>query len=108
MADLTDFGIVSIDTALTKQFRRKRSAQVSGPVLTSGGGFHAARAYGIEDEIQASGDGDLPADFALGGAGPTIAGLTGGVTLVEQVDERQNNEGYNEWESRASHAPSAA
>ncbi|MFK5920913.1 MAG: hypothetical protein QM496_01935 [Verrucomicrobiota bacterium] len=108
MPAITSFGIVSIGTALTEEFRLKKSVDVSTPTLTSVGGFHAATAYGEIYEFSASGKGDVPADFALGGGGPTIAGLTGGVTLIESTDEDQSNTGRNGWSASGTHAAGAA
>lgn len=107
MADLDDFGIVSIDTAFTSQFTLKNTLQETPPVLTEGGEFSAAWAFKEEYMFDAQGAGDLPADFALAGAGPTIAGLTGGVTLIDKAGEGQKVGEANGWTASGEHAPSA-
>lgn len=107
MAALDDFGIVSIDTALTAQFNLKNTLQETPPVLDEGGEFSNAWAFKEEYMFEAQGAGDLPADFALAGAGPTIAGLTGGVTLIDKAGEGQKVGEANGWTAGGEHAPQA-
>jgi hypothetical protein len=107
MADLDDFGIVSITTALTSQFNLKNTLQETPPVLTEDGEFSNAWAFKEEYMFEAQGAGDLPADFALAGAGPTIAGLTGGVTLIDKAGEAQKVGEANGWTAGGEHAPAA-
>lgn len=107
MADLDDFGIVSIETALTSKFTLKNKLQGTPAVLTEGGEFAHKFAWGEEYMFDAEGAGDLPADFALAGAGPTIAGLTGGVTLIDQAGEGQKLGDANGWTGSGEHAPQA-
>lgn len=106
---LTDFGITAIDTALVERFRLKKMVQVGTPVQTSGGEFSSNNTYGEEWEFSAEGKGPLPADFAIGGTGPTngIDGLTGGITLVESTEESQQVGEEESWEASGSHAPAA-
>lgn len=107
MADLDDFGISSIDTAFTRQFNLKNTLQETPPVLTEVGEFSAAWAFNEEYMFDAEGAGHLPADFALAGAGPTIAGLTGGVTLIDKAGEGQKVGEANGWTASGEHAPAA-
>lgn len=107
MADLDSFGIVSISTALTKKFTVKNSLQETPVVLTSAGAFSTAFAFGEEFMFDAEGAGDIPADFALAGAGPTIAGLTGGVSLIDKAGESQSVGNANGWTASGEHAPAA-
>lgn len=107
MADLDSFGIVSIDTALTRKFSVKNSLQETPVVLTSEGAFSHAFGFGEEWMFDAEGAGDLPADFALAGVGPTVAGLTGGVSLIDKAGESQSVGNANGWTASGEHAPSA-
>jgi hypothetical protein len=107
MATIDAFGIQSINTALTRQFRLRKSVQTGDPVLTNVGAFHHQCAFNEEFMFEAEGSGDLPADFALASAGPTISGLSGGITIVDSVDERQTVGNPNEWSASGEHAPDA-
>lgn len=105
MAALDDFGIVSIDTALTRQFKLTRSLSLGDVVLTEAGLFNHACAYNEEVMFEAEGSGDLPSDFGLAGAGPTVSGLSGGVSLVDSTGESQTTGNPNEWTASGEHAP---
>jgi hypothetical protein len=107
MADLDDFGIVSIDTALTSQFKLTRSLSQGDVVLTEAGLFHHACAFNEEVMFEAEGYGDLPSDFGLASAGPTVSGLSGGVSLVDTAGQSQRTGNPNEWSASGEHAPDA-
>ena len=107
MADLDDFGIASISTALTKKLTVKNSLQETDAVLTSVGAFSTAFAYGEEWMFDGEGAGDIPADFALAGVGPTISGLTGGVQIIDKAGESQSVGSANGWSASGEHAPAA-
>lgn len=107
MADLDDFGIVSIATAFTRKFGLKNTLQETPVVLTEVGEFSTAWAFNEEYMFDAEGAGDLPADFALAGVGPTITGLTGGVTLIDKAGEGQKVGEANGWSASGEHAPAA-
>lgn len=108
MPEIDDFGVVSINTALTRRFKLRAQVAVPAPVLTSVGAFSQNATYGKDFEFDADGAGDLPADFALAGDGPTIAGITGGVTVVFKTAEKQALGQHNDWSAGGEHAPSAA
>lgn len=107
MPSLSDFGIVSVDTALVKNFKLRKSVEMPEPVLTSAGLFNKAGTYGGDFVFEADGSGDLPADFDLAGGGPSgnISGLSGGTTVVLNVGERQGIGRHNEWSANGEHAP---
>ncbi len=107
MADLDDFGIVSIDTAFTRQFSLRNSVQATPVVLDETGEFAHGFTFKEEWMFDAEGAGDLPADFALAGVGPTIAGLTGGVTLIDKAGESQKVGEAAGWKGSGEHAPAA-
>lgn len=107
MADLDDFGIASISTALTSQFTLRNTLQESEVILDEDGLFHHACAYGEEWMFEAEGAGDIPADFALAGSGMTIVGVTGGVTVVDSSGERQQTGQANRWTGSGEIAPDA-
>jgi hypothetical protein len=107
MADLDDFGIASISTALVSKFTTKNTLQETEPVLTSVGAFSTGFAYGEEWMFDSEGAGDLPADFALAGVGPTVSGLTGGVQLIDKAGESQSVGSANGWTASGEHAPDA-
>lgn len=107
MADLDDFGIASISTALVSKFTTKNSLQETDVVLTTVGAFSTAFAYNEEWMFDAEGAGDLPADFALAGVGPTVAGLTGGIQLIDKAGESQSVGSANGWTASGEHAPLA-
>lgn len=104
---LSDFGIVSISTALTRNFKKRKTVEVPDPVLNEDGEFHQNATYGADFAFEADGSGDLPADFALAGDGPTIAGLSGGATVVLRIGESQAIGRHNDWSASGEHAPSA-
>lgn len=108
MADLDTFGIQSISTALVRQFRRRTTLQTGDVVLTSVGAFNHACAYNEEHFFEAEGNGDLPADFAIASAGPTISGLSGGISIVDSASERQRTGQPNDWSASGEYAPDAA
>lgn len=108
MADLTSFGIVSVSTALTRRFTLRKEVEEGNVALTAGGEFSHACTYGPKYMFDVEGNGDLQADFALAGSGPTIAGLTGGVTLVESTGKSQRMGNPNEWSASGEHAPDAS
>lgn len=107
MADLDDFGVSSIDTALTRQFKLTHSLTKGDVVLTEVGLFHHACAYNEEVMFEGEGFGDLPADFGLAGAGPTITGLSGGVSLVDSIGRAMRTGNPNEWSGSGEHAGAA-
>lgn len=103
---ISDYGIVSIETALTTKFSKRKKVEPGTPVLSNGGTFVTNVAKGLSWDISAEGAGDLPADFTVGGAGPTIDGLSGGSTIIEEADETQTNDGEpNRWTAKGVHAP---
>jgi hypothetical protein len=108
MPALDTFGIQSISTALTRQFRLRKTVQTGDVVLTSVGAFNHLCAYNEEYMFDGEGSGDLPADFALAGAGPTISGLSGGITVIDSTGERQRTGQPNDWTASGEHAPDAA
>lgn len=109
MAQLSDFGIVSIGTALTRRFKLRTMVEVPEPVLNEAGEFRQNATYGAGDyTFDAEGAGDLPGDFAIGGGGPAIDGLTGGVSLVLRVGEKQSLGRHNEWTASGEHAANAS
>ncbi len=108
MADLDTFGIQSVSTALVRQFRRRTTTQQGDVVLTSVGVFNHACTYNRENFFEAEGSGDLPADFAIASAGPTISGLTGGISIVDSVSERQRTGQANDWTAGGEYAEDAA
>src|SRR5690606_1046796 len=101
------FGITSIATALVEQFRKRKKLSTTAPVGKSQGAFNSAFAYGEEWEFSVTGRGALPADVPIAGAGPAVAGWTGGVTLIESTDEGETSEEEPTWEASGSHAPDA-
>jgi len=108
MPTIDAFGIQSVTTALVRQIRIRRTLQTGDVVLTTVGAFHHACAYNEETMFEAEGSGDLPNDFALASAGPTITGLTGGISIVDSVSERQRTGNPNDWSASGEHAPDAA
>ena len=108
MATIDAFGIQSISTALTRQFRLRKTVQTSDVVMTSVGAFHHGCAYQEEYMFEGEGSGDLPSDFALASVGPTISGLSGGITIVDSTGERQRTGQPNDWTASGEHAPDAA
>lgn len=105
MPSLSDFGIVSIATALTRRFKLRKEVTMAEPALTSAGLFSKAGTYGGDYVFEAEGNGDLPADFAVAGAGANITGLSGGTTLVLSAGEKQGVGRHNEWSASGEHAP---
>jgi len=107
MPSLDDFGIVSIDTAFTRQFALRNTLQETPVVLDETGEFAHAFAFKEEYMFDAEGAGDLPADFALASTGPAIAGLTGGVSVIDKAGEGQKVGDAAGWKASGEHAPAA-
>lgn len=107
MSDLDDFGVSSITTAFVEKFTMKNELQETDVVRTSVGLFSTSFAYGEEWMFDSEGAGDIPADFALAGVGPAIAGLTGGVTLIDKAGASQSVGSANGWTAGGEHAPAA-
>jgi hypothetical protein len=108
MANLDDTGIQSIGTALVDTFEVERQIKVSDPVTDSDGSFYTAQGYDPTHTFSAKGMGDIPIAFALGGAGPAIAGITGGVSIITDLEEGNKNDGNNNWGMGGQHFPGAA
>ncbi|HRQ87680.1 MAG TPA: hypothetical protein PLA50_02715 [Bacteroidia bacterium] len=105
---LEDYGIVSISTALVTKFTKRKKVEPGTPVLTSIGAFVQNIAKKLMWEISAEGVGDLPADFTVAGDGPSVSGISGGVTIVEEAEESQTSDGEpSKWSAKAVTAPSA-
>ena len=105
---LEDYGITSVSTALVSKLTRRKKVEPGTPVLTSEGAFHTNVAKNPIFEIEAEGFGDLPGDFALGSGGPTVVGISGGITIIEEAEESQAALGDpNKWTAKAVNAPSA-
>ncbi|MHA1544625.1 MAG: hypothetical protein ACTSU8_05770 [Alphaproteobacteria bacterium] len=94
----TDFGIKAMATAKTTNFRLKKSVEVGSVVLDEGGLFSSNVTYGEMWEFSAEGSGDLPADGTIGGSGPTIGYVTGGISLIDSTDENQSVGEEQAWE----------
>jgi len=77
-------------------------------VTESNGAFHAAEAYDPTHNFSAKGMGDIPVAYALAGAGPAIAGITGGVSIITDLEEGNKNDGHNNWGMSGSHFPGAS
>ncbi len=107
---LSDYGIVSISTASTASLSLRKKVEAGTPHLDLVGKFVGNIAKKLLWEIRAEGTGDLPADFALAGSGPAeIAGISGGVTVIESVEETQTNDGEpNKWTASGVNAPNAS
>lgn len=105
---LADYGIVSISVATTAKFSKRKKVEAGTPHLNLDGTFGGNVAKKLLWMLSAEGTGDLPADFAIGGTPPTVAGITGGITLIEQSEETQTNDGEpNKWSASGVNAPSA-
>ena len=57
MPSLSDFGIVSIATALTRRFKLRKEVTMAEPALTSAGVFSKAGTYGGDYVFEAEGNG---------------------------------------------------
>lgn len=105
---LGDFAIASIATARTTQVRLRKMVEVGTPVLDEDGEVIENVTYGELYEFTVEGSGDLPADGAIGGAGPAISYVTGGISLVESTDETQEIGQSSSWTFSGVNAPLAA
>lgn len=105
---IDDFAITAISTAKTTQIRLRKTVEIGTPVLDEDGNFLTNEAYGELWEFTVEGSGDIPADGTIGGAGPAIAYVTGGISLVESTDESQSVGEEQTWEFAGCNAPFAA
>lgn len=108
MAALSDFGIVSINTALTKKLTIRHQLEEADVVMTEAGEFHHACTHDCHYTFDAEGSGDFPVDFDIATAGPTIAGLSGGVQIVDKIQMSQKAGSPNEWSASGELAPLAS
>lgn len=104
---LGDFAITSISTARTTQVRLKHMVEVGEVTLDEDGEAVENVTYGELWEFSIDGTGDLPADGAIGGAGPSIAYVTGGISLVESTDENEEVGRSSTWSFSGVNAPNA-
>jgi hypothetical protein len=108
MANLDAIGIQSISTATVENFNLKKSLSVSPVVRASAGGFHAAQAFDPVFDGSVRGKGDRPAGFLLGtDGGLEIAGVTGGKTLLLEIEDNQKNEAHNGYSISFRNRPAA-
>ncbi len=104
---LSDYGIVSIDTPSTAKYTKRKKVEPGTPHLNLVGQFVGNVAKKLHWLINAEGTGELPADFAAGGAGPADEGLTG-KTIIETAEETQTNDGEpSKWTASGVNAPGA-
>lgn len=108
-ANLDSAEIQSISTALVESFENTKALQVSSPVKTSSGGFHAAEAYNPVFNFTAKGRGDVPAGIAIGTDGDPLAidGVSGGKTIILGVKKSERNSEHNGWEFNGTNYPGA-
>lgn len=106
---LADYGITSIATATTSKLTKRKKVEPGTPRRHLNGTFAGNVTKKLHWLINAEGTGPLPADFALAGGGPEVVGISGGVTIVEQVEETQTNDGEpSKWTASAVNAPGAS
>ena len=94
--NLDAVGIQSITVSNVENSNLKKSVSVSTPVRASTGGFHAAEAFNPVFDGSIKAKGDLPAAFLLGSDGDlTVAGITGGKTMILDLEEMEKNDDHN-------------
>jgi len=103
----TDFAIAAMATAKTTNFRLKHMVEIGTVVLDELGAFSTNETFGEMWEFSAEGAGALPADGTIGGVGPTIGYITGGISLVDSTDENQSVGEEQTWEFSGVNAPGA-
>jgi hypothetical protein len=100
--------ISEVAYARTKKVEVDTSLDVSAPLLGIDGKIVDMDARNPIHKITVEGEGSKDAALVTG-AGLTISVITGGVTLIDQVDEDETNEGKDpSWKVSAINAPSAS
>lgn len=101
-------------TALVIPFTTKveitKSLKEGEAVLTIDDEFEVADAYDPTFEISAEGKGDAPdgVAVALESLPEEATGISGGKTMIDQVDTTQKMDGRNSWSFHAWNFPAAA
>jgi hypothetical protein len=102
--------ITALVIAFTTKVDVTKSLKEGEPVLTVDDEFEVGDAYDPTFEISAEGKGDAPdgVAVALEELPEEVTGITGGKTMIDQVDTTQKMDGRNAWSFHAWNFPSAA
>lgn len=74
-------------------------------LLTSVGEIGVTHPYKVRTEFKVEGGGTTTVDTGVGASG--LSGLTGGIQIINQVEETQDQEDYNMFSYAGRHLPAA-
>lgn len=100
--------IVSIGLAHVTELTVRKKVETSEPLLNSDGTFASATKYATEWEISVSGKGDIPPGITLAGDLPLQNYVSGGQTMIEELDRSRKSGAHGDWGIKAINAPLAA
>lgn len=103
--DLDTVEIVSVSYSLTESLDITTSVQDKAIDGADGKPAHRAH-FALESSFTLAGYGDIPVALGTGGAG--IARLTGGILIVDNLDEIENAQDCNQWRASGGHCPAAS
>lgn len=101
--------ITALVIAFTTKVEITKSLKEGEPVLTVDDEFSVGDAYDPTFEITAEGKGDAPDGIAVAveELPEEATGISGGKTMIDQVDATQKMDGRNAWSFHAWNFPSA-
>lgn len=100
-------GLQSVDETLAQSFDIEKSVE-SAIVQDQLGAFNTGKTFDPVFDFTLSGSGDIPAALVIASNGSlTIAGVTGGVTILTRVRETNKNVDWNSWETSGKNFPNA-
>jgi hypothetical protein len=102
--------ITALVIAFTTKVEITKSLKEGEPVLTVDDEFSVGDAYDPTFEITAEGKGDAPDGIAVAveELPEEATGISGGKTMIDQVDATQKMDGRNAWSFHAWNFPAAA
>lgn len=107
-AGTSPLAITAVPMAFTVKAEITKNLKEGEAVLTNADEFEIGDAYDPTFEITADGNGDAPDGIAAAVIGLTdVTGVSGGKTMIDQFDSKQNMDKRNAWSMHAMNFPGA-
>lgn len=106
----SSLGIKSIAVSLTQALTLEKKLRET-PLFDKNGAFNAGDLRDPIFSFEVSGKGDVPSGIAIGGtvaSGNAITGVSGGISIVENLEITEHTDEYNEFKFSGRNWPSAA
>lgn len=101
-------GLQSVDETLAQSFDIEKSVE-SAIVQDQLGAFNTGKTFDPTFDFTLAGSGDIPAALVIASDGDlTIAGISGGITILTRVKEGNKNVDFNNWEVSGKNFPGAS